>query len=286
MMVVTGANGRLGRLVAHELARLGVAGQVKLTSREPGKLADLATLGFSTGYADFSDPQGLREAFEGASRVLMISMPGPIEARIPRHRNCIDAAKAAGVERLVYTSRVNPVSESLYSFAKIHAVTEDYLRASGLTTTIARNSEYIENILPAIESAAVTGELIMPGATGKVPRVSVTEIAQILAKVLAEEGHGQTIYELNGPEALSRSEVAALIEGATGRPVRGVPETPDAFGAIRASQGRPPFMVDMAIGLFKAVDAGEFSTVWGDAEQLLGRTPKSVRDSINDLFGP
>lgn len=280
MIAITGANGRLGRLVASELARLNMIGEVVLTSRDPSKLDDLAALGFQTAYADFGDVQSMRSVFERVDTALMISMPGPVEERIPRHRNCVDAARDVGVGRLVYTSRVNPTLDSLYPFAEIHADTETYLKESGLTTTIIRNSEYLENIVPAIRDATKSGELIMPGAIGKVPHVAVTEIAEVLARVLVNKGHGNQIYELNAPEAMSRDDIAALIAMVAKRSVMGVPASAGEFGEIRRVQGRPQFMVEMAIGLFKAVDAGEFAKVWPDMETLLGRRPHSVREFI------
>lgn len=280
--IVTGANGRLGRAVAQALLKAGAAGQVTLTSRDPASIADLAKLGFATARADFADGDSMVTAFAGATDVLMISVPGPIEQRIPLHRGCIDAAKAAGVGRIVYTSRVYPADTSLYPFAAIHAFTERYLAASGLATTIVRNNEYIENLLPTLAEAATTGRLIMPGVHGKVPHIAVADIAEILAKLLLEQGHNGRTYELNGPIALSRSEIAGLVATAAGRPVIAAPATREEFGEIRRQQGRPPFMVEMAMGLFDAVDAGEFAQVWPDAELLLGRRQQSLSDTISE----
>lgn len=99
--VVTGAGGRLGRAVAQALHKAGAVGDVALTSRDPASIADLAKLGFATAKADFADADSLSAAFADATEVLMISVPGPIEKRIPLHSACIDAAKAAGVGRIV-----------------------------------------------------------------------------------------------------------------------------------------------------------------------------------------
>jgi NAD(P)H dehydrogenase (quinone) len=284
--IVTGANGRLGRAVARALLQAGAARDVTLTSRDPASIADLAMLGFATAKADFADADSLAAAFAGATDVLMISVPGPIEKRIPLHSACIDAAKSAGVGRIVYTSRVYPADVSLYPFAAIHAFTERYLAASGMATTIARNNEYSENLLPAIAEAATTGRLVMPGVRGKVPHIAVADIAEILAKLLLEQGHEGRLYELNGPVALNRSEIADLIAAAAARPVVAGPATREEFGEIRRQQGRPPFMVEMAKGLCDAVDAGEFEHVWPDAEQLLGRRPRSLSDYIREIVKP
>jgi NAD(P)H dehydrogenase (quinone) len=283
MIVLTGANGRLGRLTALELAKRGMADQVRLTSRTPEKLEEFAQRGFKTVQADFGDAASLSAAFSGAQTVVMISMPGPIAERIPRHRACIDAARDAGVTRLVYTSRVNPAPDSLYPFAEIHDATEKAIAASGLSSTIMRNNEYIENILPAVEQAIESGKLVMPGATGRVAHVAVAEVAEALAIVATDDTHAGKVYEINGPKALSRADVADIATSIVGRNVTGTPPSAEEFADLRRAQGRPEFMVEMALGLFRAVDAGEFETVWPDLRNLLGRPPAGVGDIISQM---
>jgi NAD(P)H dehydrogenase (quinone) len=177
MIVMTGANGRLGRAIAKALARRGAAPRVTLLSRDPSKLADLAALGFKTGRADFADPASLPTAFAGATTALISSVPGPIPERIPLHRNAFDAAQQAHVGRLIYTSRVNPAADSLYPFAEIHAFSEGYLKTTGLPTTIVRNNEYMENITKIVSGAKDPGKLLLPGATGGVAYIALTDIA-------------------------------------------------------------------------------------------------------------
>jgi NAD(P)H dehydrogenase (quinone) len=284
MIVVTGANGRLGRAVAGALARRGAASKVVLTSRDPAKLADFTAQGFRTAYADYGDPESLRAAFAGAERVLMISMPGPVEERIPRHRNALDAARAAGIAQLIYTSRVNPTHRSLYSFAPIHAFSEDYIRELGLPATIVRNNEYAENVVRIIGEATDPDALMLPGATGSVPYIPVADIAKILARLLIEDGHVGKTYELNGPEAIGRDGIAALVARATGRPVRALSIDGDEFAAFMAARGRPPFAVEMVRTLHAAIDAGEFATIWPDAERLLGRPPMAISTYLTEMF--
>jgi NAD(P)H dehydrogenase (quinone) len=284
MIVMTGANGRLGRSVARMIARRGAAREVKLATRDPAKIADLTALGFTAVQADFADRKSMRAAFDGASAALMISMPGPVGERIPLHRNAFDAAADARVGRFIYTSRVNPSHESLYPFAEIHAFSEDYLRSSGLTTTIARNNEYVENVVKIIGSAKDPTQLMLPGATGKVPYIAVADIAEILALLLLEDGHAGKVYELNGPEALSRSEIAEIVTQASGRRTIALPVSGEEFGEFMREQGRPPFVVEMVKGLHAAIDAGEFATVWPDAAQLLGRPAQSPREYLHKAF--
>jgi NAD(P)H dehydrogenase (quinone) len=284
MFVMTGANGRLGRLVAGMLAKLGFAHQVTLTTRDPAKIADLTAMGFKTVRADFSDTVSMRAAFYGAKAALMISMPGPVEERIPLHRNAFDAAKEVKLERLVYTSRVHATHDSLYPFAKIHAFSEDYLNSIGITTTISRHNEYVENVVKTINGAKDPSQLILPGAIGKVPYIALADIAEILAKLLVEDGHAGKVYELNGPEAIGRSDIAEIVATASGRATVALPVTREEFGQFMKDQGRPQYIVEMVMGLCDAIDAGEFEKVWPDAPKLLGRPTQSARDFLHKAF--
>jgi NAD(P)H dehydrogenase (quinone) len=284
MIVVTGANGRLGRLVAKALHAMGASAEVVLGSRNPSQISDLAELGFRTTRLDFADPEAMVATFSGADAVLMISTPGPIEQRVPLHRNAIAAARRAGVGHLVYTSRVNPVADSLYPFAPIHVFSEAGIVRSGLPATIVRNSEYVQNITWLIKAAAQSGELILPGASGRVAYADVTDIAEVLARIVTGDGHAGKIYEINGPDALTRDEIAALIARATGRPIAVRPITRDEYGAFMMENGRPPFVVEMLKGFYDAIDSGEFARLWPDAEQLLGRKPKSIKTYIEETL--
>ena len=136
MIVVTGAAGKLGRLVADELAKRTNPGRVRLASRDPAKIADLAARGFNTMRADFDDPASLDAAFAGAETVLVVSGDAPNEVRIRQHRAAIDAASKAGVARIVYTSFTNPAAQSLFPFAWIHADTERYLIGTSGNQTV------------------------------------------------------------------------------------------------------------------------------------------------------
>jgi NAD(P)H dehydrogenase (quinone) len=106
-------------------------------------------------------------------------------------------------------------------------------------------------------------------------------IAEILALLLLENGHANKVYELNGPEALSRSEI---VTQATGRRTIALPVSGEEFGEFMREQGRPPFVVEMVKGLHAAIDAGEFATVWPDAAQLLGRPAQSSREYLRKAF--
>jgi NAD(P)H dehydrogenase (quinone) len=274
MIVVTGASGQLGRAIALALAERVSPGSVRLATRDPGKIADLAAKGFKTAEADFDRPETLERAFAGADTVLIISGDAPNDVRIRQHRRAIDAAKAAGVGRVVYTSFINISSESLFPFAAIHADSEAYLKASGLPFTILRNGQYAENI--NLSSAKASGKLASPGLRGKVAYITRADIAAATAAVLSGESHAGKTYELTGPEALDLTQVAEVLGGAWGKPVEAVEIGAEDFSGVLASYGLPPFLAKAVTGVHLATGAGEYAVVSDDAAKLARRPIEPV----------
>lgn len=282
MIVISGASGRMARLVVCAFASRGITKNVRLVSRKPENIAGFANHGFEIVAGDFADSASLDRAFAGAETVFLISATGPVDARIKLHRNAFDAVARASVSRVVYTSRVNPSYESFYPFAPIHAFSEAYLKGTGIPYTILRNNEYIENLNPVLAAARQSGKLMLPGAVGKTAFISVADIAEIAAVMLLDSGHTNKTYELSGPEALDRHEIAALLSKAVGRPVS-ADISKEEFVAFVQSLGVPPFIFEMTKGLYDAVDAGEFAKVWPDALNILGRHPRSVASHVEEF---
>ncbi len=269
MITITGANGKLGRLVAQALGDRGSPSRVRLGTRDPGKLGDLAGKGFKTVAASFDQPESLVAAFDGAETVLIISGDGPNDARIRQHRAAVDAAKKAGVGRLVYTSFTNATPKSLFTFAAIHADTEAYLKASGVPFTILRNNQYAENV--TTQAAKDTGALALPGVCGKVAHISRADIAAATAAALTGEGHAGKTYDLTGPEALDLLQVAAILSQTLKKTVTVFDLAPSDYAKVLAQRGLPPFVVEALVGLRQATGAGEYADVTDHAARLAGR---------------
>jgi NAD(P)H dehydrogenase (quinone) len=264
VIAVTGASGQLGRLVVEALAARDVAPErVILGSRNP---ANIAAHGFRTARADFADPASLLPLFDGADMVLLISSnEAEVAERQAQHRAAIDAARLAGVGRVVFTSFTNPVAESLFPYGAGNGPTEAYLVASGLAYTIARNNQYFENLAGSLAHAVETGTLAMPGADGKVAYVSRVDLAEALTALLLEEGHANKTYELTGPTAIDLHQIGQLLG------VNVVDLPGEQFAPVLASFGLPPVVVDALIGMYAASAAGEYAKVSRDIETLLGR---------------
>jgi len=272
-IAITGATGHLGRLVVESLLQRGVpAGEIVATGRRTETLADFADRGVVVRRADFDDEASLREAFSGAHRLLLIS--GSQVGRRPRqHGNAIDAAKAAGVELLAYTSIVRADSSTLL-LAEDHRATEQLLAAAGVPHALLRNSWYIENYtgqLPVYLEHGIAGA----AGTGKVSAATRADYAEAAAAVLTGEGHAGAVYELGG-EPFTMTELAEVVSAVTGRTVAYTDLPVEQYRAVLVGAGLPePVAATVADG-DRGVAAGELLVEGNDLERLIGRAPTSL----------
>jgi NAD(P)H dehydrogenase (quinone) len=264
--------------VAVELEARGHVRDVRLTARSPDKLLELAARGFAVARADYGDRASMDTAFAGAAALLLISGVTQSELRIKEHRNAIDAAKAAGVGRIVYTSFTNPTGASLFPFAAIHGDTEKYLQGCGVPYTILRNCQYAANLDGSLAESKLSGLLASPAADAKVAYVTHADAAAAAVGALLGEGHAGKTYEITGPEALDLHEIAAVLAEARGTPVHVVRSALADLKAYYQSRHLPPFHVEALVGASAAAVAGEYRRVSPDAERLAGRPTQSIRE--------
>lgn len=268
MLAMTGAGGKLGGAVAAELIRLAPAATVRLGTRAPLRLAKLKEVGAQVLPADFNDPASLTRLFQRCSAVLIISGDAPNAPRIAQHAAAFEAAKSAGVGRIVYTSFANATPESRFLVAPSHVESERRLRSLGPAFTILRNNLYAENIM--IEAARVTGELAQPGSEGRAAYIAYADVARATAGALLGSGHESRTYEITGPEALNHFDIAERLSAAWERPVRVRDVTPGIYADVLAQRGLPPFIVELLVSLRAAIGAGEYALISPDAARLSG----------------
>lgn len=279
MITITGASGKLGRAVAHELGKRVDTAQVTLGSRTPAAIEDLRKQGFIIAVADFERPETLQEMFRSAQTALIICGHGDNDTRTRQHKNAFAAARGAGVGRLLYTSFTNPTARSLFPFAKVHEASENLAREMGLRCTFLRNNHYAENLEAALALARKTGVLALPGARGKVAYIARADVAAATAGALASDD-GRTEAEITGNAALDLFEVAELASQAWGMPVTARDMPAGEYAKLLTARGLPDFVVDAQVGIRLAAGAGEYAHVTRDAEQLAGRP---VDDLLNYL---
>lgn len=281
MIIVTGANGKLGRGVVEQLLRRVPAERVGVSVREPERAAELAARGVRVRRGDYGDPASLVEAFAGAERVLLISTDVVGPERVRLHRNAVDAAKQAGVPHILYTSIVAPDPASPFAATADHAATEEYIRASGLRWTFLRNTIYME-IVPAFVGGALAGGPLEGPADGPLAYAARADLAEGIGNLLAEGGHLAEALELTGGEALDLDALAAIVGRLTGRQVERRVLSDDAYRDGLLARGFPPEGAATFLSIFAASREGRFAAVSPTLGQLLGRAPMTVEAFLRE----
>jgi NAD(P)H dehydrogenase (quinone) len=280
MIVVTGATGQLGSLIVDRLLTRVPADSVGVSVRDVDKAAGLAERGVRVRAGDFTDPTGLAYAFEGADRVLVVSAairgPGAVVA----NRAAIDAARAAGATRILYTSHQAASYDSLFPAQLTHAETEEHLAGLGVPFTALRNGFYASTLEYSIGAALDTGQLLAP-ADGPVSWTAHADLADVAAIALAEEGALDGVTPaLTASEALDLEAVAGILTDITGRAITRVVVDDDEWRATAVERGMPTAAADFTLGMYRAARRGEFAVTDPTLEALIGRRPTSARSVL------
>ena len=283
-ILVTGAAGQLGQRVVHHLLETYKvpAGRIIAATRDPSKLADLATKGVATRKADFDDAAGLVSAFEGAGTVLIIStdalaVPGQ---RLKQHTAAVNAAAKAGVKHIAYTSMPSP-DKSLVTFAPDHLGTENAIKASGLPYTILRDAWYFDNFMMSLPHNLEGGKWYTATKGGKVPYITREDCALAIAAALVGKPENKT-YTLTGSTSYSIADVASAVTAITGRPLEVIDVTDEQLSGGLTGAGLPSFVVDMLVSADANIRAGNFDSLSGDFTTLTGNEPQTLRKFIED----
>lgn len=196
MIAITGATGQLGHYVIESLMKTVPASQIVAIVRNPAKAQALAAQGITVRQADYGDEAALTSALQGVEKLLLISS-SEVGQRAPQHRNVINAAKAAGVKFIAYTSLLHADTSPL-GLADEHIETEKMLADSGIVYTLLRNGWYSENYLASAPAALEHGVFIGAAGDGKIASATRADYAAAAARVISEAGHEGKVYELAG----------------------------------------------------------------------------------------
>jgi NAD(P)H dehydrogenase (quinone) len=281
-VIVTGAAGHLGRLVAEQLLERLAPEHVVLVTRRPEALRELRARGADVRYGDFDDPASLSEAFAGGRRMLLISTDA-VGRRVRQHGAAIDAAATAGVRHVVFTSVLNPVAGNpVGANAWEQGKTEAILHRSGLAWTALRFGSFAELVLPPAATAVKNGRLITNSGDGRIVPVSRRDCAGAAAIVLTTDGHSGKTYEITGPQALSPTDLAELYADLSGQPVKVLQLSDAMLTWVLVGIGTPMPIASGITAYGRAVRQGYLDVVDPAFERLAGRPPAALRDVLID----
>lgn len=237
-IVVSGASGQLGGLVVKELLARGVpAKDLILVSRTPEKLEEFTKLGASARFGDFAKPESLPAAFAGGDKLLLISIGFGAGPRPEAHKHAVDAAVAAGIKLIVYTSYLAISQGDHTGLASDHFQTEEIIKNSGVAWTMLRNSIYSNGLVQQAAKMLDDGKATVSATDSRIGYITREDCAAAAAAALSSPGHENKAYDITGPELLGPREIAAAASAVTGKPIELVTADPNAPGARRAFGG-------------------------------------------------
>ncbi|MGV9250513.1 SDR family oxidoreductase [Streptomyces sp. NPDC003697] len=276
-IVVTGATGRLGRLVVEQLLEKVPADHVTAVVRTPEKAADLAERGVRLAVADYNAPETFDGLFSAGDKVLLISGSEVGGDRVRQHKVVIDAARAAGVALLAYTSAPGTLQAAL---ADDHRGTEQALLASGLPYTLLRNGWYHENYTEQLAPVLAHGAVVQAAGEGRISSAARADYAAAAVAVLTGEGHENATYELGGDEAWSFAEFAAELSRQTGREIAYRPVSVEEYQGVLTGAGLPGPLAAVLAGVDASIERGELVVTSGDLSRLAGRPATPLAEAI------
>ncbi|BAC72586.1 NAD(P)-dependent oxidoreductase [Streptomyces avermitilis] len=276
-IVVTGATGHLGSLVIEQLLEKVPADQITAVVRSAEKAAPLAARGVRIAVADYNTPETFDGLLAAGDRVLLISGNEFDKGRVGQHKVVLNAAKAAGVALLAYTSAPGSLTAAL---ADDHRGTEEAILASGVPYALLRNGWYNENyteqLAPVLEHNAVTHA----AGEGRISSAARADYAAAAVAVLTGEGHENKTYELGGDAAWSLAEYAAELSRQTGKEIADNAVSPEALVGILTGAGLPGPFATILAGVDASIQKGELVIDSGDLSRLTGRPTTPIADSI------
>jgi NAD(P)H dehydrogenase (quinone) len=284
MILVTGATGYLGSAAISQLLKNTAAGNIAAFARDKNKAKLLSEKSIDIRLGSYDDIPSLDTAMKGIEKVLLISSNG--QHRLQHHKNVLAAAKKAGIKHVVYTGIAvkNIETAAIRPFMEDLIKTEDYIRESGLTYTILRNTLYAGgNPLYAGEKVFETG-IYLPAGNGKAPFALRREMGEAAANTLLQKGHENKTYEITGGELYSFQDVANALSSLSGKTVNYTDADPTTFPAKLKEFGLQEIVRLIVAGFSADIKNHQFEIVSKDLEKLLGRKPAPIKESLKEVF--
>jgi uncharacterized protein YbjT (DUF2867 family) len=272
-LAVTGSTGEVGGRVARRLASQGIAQRlvVRDEARAPWLKGALPVEASS-----YADTPAMTSALLGAKTLFLVS-GRESEDRLQQHLAAVDAARDAGVARIVYLSFLGAAPDATFTLARQHYATEQHIRSSGTSFTFLRSGMYAD-FVPYVTGK--DGVIRGPAGEGRASWVTRDDIADVVVSVLPGDGHEGRTYDMTGPEAISMTETAEILSRVTGRSITYHAETLDEAWESRRPSGAPNWEIEGWVTSYTAVAAGELEVVTDDVEEVTGHPPQALESFL------
>jgi uncharacterized protein YbjT (DUF2867 family) len=277
-VLVTGATGGVGSHVVAELLARGA--DVRAFVRDRDRAAALLGPDAELAVGDFADRESLRRALHGAERVFLACSNAP--AQVDYEIGVIEAAKEAGVERLVKLSASAAAVDSPLLFPRWHGLIERHLVRSGVPAVRLCPGFFMSTLLMSADAVRATGQLHAPAGRAKIAMIDPRDVAAVAAVTLTGDGHEGARYILDGARAITYEEVAAHLSEATGRRIQFVDVPDDAAQRAMLEAGLPPAVAEFLVRLFRALRQGLGEKTSDIVRSLTGEQPRDFAAFARD----
>ena len=272
MIAVIGGTGTTGREVVKGLQEEGARFRciVRDAERAQGMLGD----DVAVVEGDLADPATVEAGCRDCEALFLLSGHSPAMAE--QQINAIDAAKRAGVRRIVKSAGMMVHPEMMIQ--RLHVEAEDHLKESRADWTILRPNFFRQNLLNAAGVVREQDKIIMPfPADVPIAMIDVRDTAAVAVKVLTEDGHAGVTYELTGVP-VTLNECAAALTRALGKNIAYVQAPLEKAQAMMRENGAPDWALDQIANIVTCIEQGVLSRATGDVEKLIGRAPRTLDD--------
>jgi NAD(P)H dehydrogenase (quinone) len=286
MIFVSGANGQFAHAVITTILSAGRGASLMVGTRDVNSsfARELAGQGVLVRHADFRDPDLMQRALRGADKALFIPTYDTNDQRLRQNLNALEAARVAGVRHIVYPSFLNAESVRVEHSRLVHYPTEQAIRASGLGFTILRHALYADILVGDLQETLATGVLRRVGGAARCAYVARADLGVSAAQVLMRDEPSGRVYSETMEQTYSGEEIASLMSGVFGRPVRyQAVSSSDWPSYMTEKWGVPPELSKSTVGTMQAIEAGEFDLVSSDYREITGHPARPMREFLESV---
>jgi NAD(P)H dehydrogenase (quinone) len=281
MIALTGVTGTLGGRVAERVSA-ATDEPLRLVVRDAARAPDLPGAEVVENPGGYADGVGFRTALTGVDTLFLVSA-AEAEDRLRQHLTAVEAAAAAGVRRIVYTSFVGAHRpDPTFTLVRHHAATEEAVRGTGVRHTFLRHNMYADFVPFFAVREGDRAVIAAPAGDGRTGFVSRDDLADVATAVLLrddDELDGQAL-EVTGPEALTLAEAAEVLTEVTGIPTEYRPQTTEEAWATRRPSGHPDWEIEGWVTSYLAIAAGELAAVTDVVPRLTGHPARTVTEHL------